>query len=415
MKESSGVLPEGRDIRDTRGFILSGITMTHVLFHLFQQSLLVLLPNLRATFNLSNVQTTSIAAVQEIVAGCIDLPGGVAMDLLKRYWGLVMTLCMAGLGIGWLVVALSPVYPILLSGLAIVAATSSLWHLPAMAVLSNRFAGRRGFGLSVYGIGGNVGDIIGPAVTGLLLAVVGWRSIINIYALVPFFLIFLVFWAFRHIGRVDQNQNQALTKGALQRQLFYIKDMIRNRPLWGLILVAGIRGMAFVAFTTVISLYAKDVINLNGPTRGLYFSLLSLAGLVSSPILGYLSDRFGRKWVLVPNNITLSVLILLMAWYGNQGAFPFLLVLIGVFLYSDQPILTAAALDLVGDRVTTTTIGVVSFSRLTLSGPSAVLAGWLYNTEFGTFGPIVFYFILGLFLLAACLLYLLPLPKTSFR
>ena len=412
MKEVSGAASERRDIRNTRWFILSGITTTHVLFHAFQQSLLVLLPNLRATFKLSNVQTTSIVAVQEIVAGCIDLPGGVAMDLLKRHWGLVMTLCMASVGIGWLVVGLSPAYTVLVSGLAIVAAASSLWHLPAMAVLSNRFAGRRGFALSVYGIGGNVGDIIGPAVTGLLLGVVGWRGIINIYALIPFFLTFLVFWAFFHIGRVGQKQNQVLTKEALQKQLLYIKHMIRNRTLVGLILVAGIRGMAFVAFTVVISLYAKDVINLNGPTRGLYLSLMSLAGLVSSPILGHLSDRFGRKWVLVPNIITLSVLTLLMGWYGHQGAFPFLLVLIGFFLYSDQPILTAAALDLVGDRVTTTTIGVVSFSRLALSAPSPVLAGWLYNTGCEA---IVFYYIVGLFLLAGCLLYLLPLPKSSFK
>ncbi len=68
-----------------------------------------------------------------------------------------MTLCMAGFGIGWLVVGLSPVYALLLCGMAIVAAASSLWHLPAIAALSNRFAERRGFALSVHGIGSNVG------------------------------------------------------------------------------------------------------------------------------------------------------------------------------------------------------------------------------------------------------------------
>jgi hypothetical protein len=50
-----------------------------------------------------------------------------------------------------------------------------------------------------------------------------------------------------------------------------------------------------------------------------------------------------------------------MAWYGHRGGF--LLLLIGVFLSSDQPILTAAVLDVIGRRVTTTAIGFVSFSR----------------------------------------------------
>jgi sugar phosphate permease len=58
-----------------------------------------------------------------------------------------------------------------------------------------------------------------------------------------------------------------------------------------------------------------------------------------------------------------------------------LLLLIGVFLFSDQPILTAAALDVVGRLVTTTAIGFVSFSRLALSAPSPVIAGWFYRPE----------------------------------
>jgi len=143
------------DLRGKRGFILTGISGSHTLFHAFQHSLLVLFPNIRESFALSNLQTTSISAVQEVVAGLIDLPGGVAMDLLKRYWGLVMTLCMGGFGIGWLVVGSAPGYVTVLSGMAIVAASSSLWHLPAMASLSNRFADRRGWtGLRMLSSGG---------------------------------------------------------------------------------------------------------------------------------------------------------------------------------------------------------------------------------------------------------------------
>ena len=41
----------------------------------------------------------------------------------------------------------------------------------------------------------------------------------------------------------------------------------------------------------------------------------------------------------------------------------------------DQPILTAAVLDVIGRRVTTTAIGLVSFSRLALIAPSPVMPG----------------------------------------
>ncbi len=365
-------------------------------------------PNIRETFALSNLQTTSISAVQEVVAGVIDLPGGVAMDLFKRYWGVVMTLCMGGFGIGWMVVGTAPGYLTVLSGMAIVAASSSLWHLPAMAALSNRFAKRRGFALSVYGVGGNVGEILGPATTGLLLGMLTWQSIIGSYALLPLLLMFPVYWAFRDIGSRQPDSSSAPGTARLPDQLAYTRQMFRNGVLWGIIAVAGLRGMAFVAFTAVIALYAKDVLDLSDQTRGYYFSLLGLVGMAASPVLGHLSDRFGRKTVLVPNLLALGVLTLLMAWYGHLGAFPVLLLLMGVFLYSDQPVLTAAALDVAGRRTTTTAIGFVSFSRLALSAPSPVIAGWLYNPEAV---HTVFYYIAGLFFLAACGLYLLPLRK----
>ena len=396
------------DVRGKRGFILSGIAGSHTLFHAFQHSLLVLFPNIRESFALSNLQTTSISAVQEVVAGVIDLPGGVAMDLLKRYWGLVMTLCMGVFGIGWLVVGMAPGYLVVLCGMAIVAAASSLWHLPAMAALSNRFVERRGFALSVYGVGGNVGEILGPATTGLLLGMLTWQSIISTYALLPLLLMFPVFWAFRDIGGRQPDSPAASDTGRLSDQLGYTRQMLRNTVLWGIIAVAGLRGMAFVAFTAVIALYTKDVLDLSDQTRGFYFSLLGMVGMAASPVLGHLSDRFGRKTVLVPNLLALGVLTLLMGWYGHLGAFPVLLVLMGVFLYSDQPVLTAAALDVAGRRTTTTAIGFVSFSRLALSAPSPVIAGWLYRPEAV---QAVFYYIAGLFFLAACGLCLLPLRK----
>ncbi len=403
MQDSRSLSGERRDIRQQNGFILSGMTASHALFHAFRQSLLVLLPNVRDSMGLSDVQTTSITAIQEVAAGCIDLPGGVLMDLLKRHWGLVMTLCTVAFGIGWLIVGLSPVYPVLLLGMAIVAAASSLWHLPATAALSDRFAERRGFALSVHNVGGNIGDIIGPAVTGLCLAALAWRGIITMYSIIPLLVTFLVFWAFRDIGRTGAD---AAVTTTLPEQLAYTKQMFKNGPLWGVIIVAGLRGMAFVAFMAIIALYAKDVLDLSGQMRGWYFGLLNLVGLASTPVLGHVSDRFGRKVVLVPGLLLLCVLMLLIAWYGHQGAFLLLLMLTGIFLYSDQPILTAAALDVVGRRVTTTAIGFVSFSRLALSAPSPVIAGWLYRPE----APqMVFYYIAGLFALSALVLILLSL------
>ena len=94
------------------------------------------------------------------------MPGGVAVDIVRRYWGLLLALCLGASALGSLVMGVSPVYVLLLIGIAVVAASHSIWHLPASASLSYHFAQRRGMALSFHGVGGSIGDVAGPVATG---------------------------------------------------------------------------------------------------------------------------------------------------------------------------------------------------------------------------------------------------------
>ena len=172
----------------------------HGIFHWFNQSFLVMLPEIEATFGLNKVQVGAITATREIAGGIVMLPSGVILDILRPYWGIVLSLCMLVFGLGWILTGLSPVYPVILIGMVIVSVASSIWHLPAMGALSHHFQHRKGTALSFHGIGGNLGDFVGPLATGAILTVMTWRGIISVYAVVPLMLTFIVFWAFRDIG-----------------------------------------------------------------------------------------------------------------------------------------------------------------------------------------------------------------------
>jgi MFS family permease len=109
---------EQQGIRRGPAFIIGGLTSGHGVFHWFTQSFIVMLPEVRLAFGLSAVQVGSITAVRELTSGIVSLPGGVLTDLLRRHWGLVLASCMALFGIGWLVMGFSPIYPLLLVGMA---------------------------------------------------------------------------------------------------------------------------------------------------------------------------------------------------------------------------------------------------------------------------------------------------------
>jgi sugar phosphate permease len=316
---------------------------------------------------------------------------------------------MGGFGLGWLIMGLSPAYPVLLVGMVLVAGSASTWHLPAMAALSHRYPERRGTVLSVHGIGGSIGDVIAPPLTGLLLVALSWRGVISIYAIGPLLLVFAVLWAFRGIGRIHAEVGN-LPSPTLKGQLDQAKPVFRNRVLWGIAFVEGLRGMAFIPFITFLPLYLDNEVGLSVLGRSLHMGLLVAVGVAATPVAGYLSDRLGRKMVLVPGIVALCALTFLLVPFGTGVPMTLILAVMGLFLYADQPILTAAALDIVGRQVATTTLGMLSFSRFAMSAFSPLIAGALYHSV-GI--QATFYYVAGLYILAAIVLMALPLGRRT--
>ena len=364
-------------IRGRGGFIISGLTGGHGVFHWFTQSFIAMLPEVQAAFGLTGVGVGGITSIRELVSGVVTLPGGIIADRLRKHWGLVLALCMAIFGVGWLIIGIAPTYYVLLFGMAVVALAASIWHLPAMASLSHHFSHRKGTALSFHGVGGQIGDVLAPPVTGLLLGYLAWRGIISIYAAVPIFLAFLVYWAFKNIGRTgeDEATDEQVDQWRATRRV------LRNPILWIVAFVGGIRGMAFIGLITFFTIFLDDL-GMTPFVRNLHFGLLLAIGIVTTPVVGWLSDIFGRKAVLVPGLLVLAVLSFLLGGAGVGIALIVIIALMGTFLFGDQPILTALALDVVGDEVPTTVLGILSLERFLLSAASPLIAGALYDNGF---------------------------------
>jgi len=407
MAETTGVTPQRkRDIRDSNGFILSALAGGHTLFHWMIQGFVVLLPEIQATFHLSGVGVGALITTRELASGFVSLPGGFIIDPLRRYWGLLLAVCIGGISLGSLILGLSPVYPLLLAGIAIVAISHSIWHLPASASLSYHFSQRRAMALSFHGVGGSIGDVAGPVATGSLLLVLGWQGILSVYAIAPFFLAFMAVWAFRGIGGPDTDTGAA----DFNRRKEATKRLLRNRAMWGIIAVRGLRSMCLVALVTILPLYLANDLGMSPFLRGIHIGLLIAIGLIAKPMMGYLSDRVGRKQVLVPGLIWSCAISLLLAGFSEGIALTVLIALLGLFLYPDQPILTAATLEIVGQEVATTALGIVAFFSFLMAAVSPLIAAPLY----GALGlDAALYYVAALFAAAAIILAMVPLTANA--
>jgi len=132
-----------------------------------------------------------------------------------------------------------------------------------------------------------------------------------------------------------------------------------------------------------------------------------LVGIPFTPLMGYLSDRVGRKLVLIPGMLLLGSLTFLLVPYGQGLTMILLLVGLGTFLNSDQPLLTSAALDTAGREVAAATLGFMSFSRLILAAAAPPIGGIFYNIS----PDRVFVYIAVLFAVSISILIITPIPK----
>jgi MFS family permease len=125
--------------------------------------------------------------------------------------------------------------------------------------------------------------------------------------------------------------------------------------------------------------------------------LMHALGTISQPALGLLSDRFGRKAVLVPSCLLLGLFFALLAIVPAGIPLALVIIAIGLFFYTLFNIMNAAVMDVAGAAVQASTYGLMTLVTQLVVIPTPMVTGFLIG-EFG----IKFSFVLaGVFLIIA--------------
>ncbi|MCH8989484.1 MAG: MFS transporter [Chloroflexi bacterium] len=403
--------PLGR--RRSRNFILGSLSFGHGVSHLYDQGFPVFMPAIQAAMGLTNFQVAFLLGIRQGSSGAVNLVGGAIVDQMKASWGPILTGCMIWAALGFVVLAASPNLGVLVIAVAIVSIPGSLWHLPATAALSRRFPDRRGFAISIHGFGSNIGNVLGPLVAGGLLTFMLWRHILLIYAIPAAVMAVFVWWSLKDLGIEDGDQRgdekpQRRVLAAYGEGL----AMFKNPVVATLVLAAAIRGVANNALFQWTPFYLKNAtdggLDMGYFTAGVYLSLLTGMGIISAPILGYLSDRYGRKQVLVPGLMIAAVLTMFVVSAGDGIMLAVLLGGIGLFSFALQQIILASVLDIVERGTEATASGLIFGINGVLGFGSPFLAAFIIE-DLGGYGSI-YYYVGILTFVAAVTIAFIPFP-----
>ena len=393
------------DRKQNRGFILGSLSIGHGISHLYDLGFPLLLRHIAVFMGFSNFQVASLFAIRQAGSGVVNLGAGPLVDTFRGQWGLILTGCLVWSAVAFVFIGVSPNFAVIVIGVTLVSIPGALWHLPAAAALSQRFADRRGFAMSVHGSVANVCNYLGPLMAGALLSILVWRHVMLIYAVPAVVMAGFVWWSLKDLGK-GEGPSQQRELGAAYRATF---RLLRNPVVVGLILVAMLRGIGLNAVANWTPFYLQDELGM-GPIRaGFYLGLLSGMGIVSAPILGALSDKVGRKAILVPGFILAAIFSMLVVGSGDGFLLALVFVGLGLFSFALHQIIQASVLDAVGRGTEATAIGLLFGLNGVIGAASPFLATVIID-HFGGYGSIFYY--AGI-LTGASGLILLLIPITS--
>jgi len=341
--------------------VILAISFCHLLNDMMQSLLPAIYPNLKATFGLTFGQVGLVTLTYQITASILQplvgfyadrrptpmaLPGGVLFSLA-----------------GLLVLSQAHSYGVLLMGASLLGMGSSVFHPESSRVARMAAGPRPGLAQSLFQVGGNAGQALGPLAAALVVVRWGQSSLafFGLLALLSCAVLWNVGLWYRHHGLV-----RLKTGGA--RRAFHA-DLPRGKAAQGIAILGALIFSKFVYLASITSYFTFYLIHEFGvsvQTAQLHLFAF-LAAVAAGTILGGpLGDILGRKRVI---------------WFSILGALPFTLLLPHVDLFWTGPVTVAIGLILASAFP-----AIVVFGQELAPGSVGMISGLFFGLSFGMGG-----------------------------
>ncbi|MEI8188603.1 MAG: MFS transporter [candidate division NC10 bacterium] len=266
--------------------------LSHTIVDASQNILPVVLPLLVDRLHLSYGQVGMAAALLNVSSSVIQPGFGWISDRCPTRWFMPVGIAWTGLFMSF--VGLVPSYPMLLLVLVLTGLGTAAFHPIASIAVTHASGDRRGFGMSFFSAGGNLGFAIGPVMAAWLMTWLGLQG--TVLVIIPG----LLMAAAMYVWRGEFASPAPVVHGAHEPQACAPIPWGRLSRLCAIITLRSWGYSGLVVFIPLL-LHEQGVsLSLAGRALFVFLFFGALGGMLG----GYLSDRIGRQQVIVASLVS---------------------------------------------------------------------------------------------------------------
>jgi MFS transporter, FSR family, fosmidomycin resistance protein len=265
--------------------------------------------------------------------------------------------------------------------------------------------------VSIHGMGGNVGDAVAPLVVGAMLTALSWRDVMVLNVIPGVMMSCVILLSLGRMELHGRPAGSAKAAGAGQR-LRDFRQLLANRTLLMLSAGGGFRAMTQSTLLTFLPVFLAREMGFSAFLIGGCMFGMQVAGFAAAPIAGHLSDKIGRRRIIMSSMATSGVILLFMAVAGRSPAFVFLVAFLGFFLFAIRSVMQAWLLDATPPSMGGTSIGIM-FGTQAIGAAIGPITGGVLADQFGLIAT--FYFLAFTIVVANMFILFTPAPSEQPR
>lgn len=322
---------------------LLAISLCHMINDVMQSMLAAIYPLLRAEFSLSYAQIGVMTFAFQATASLLQPMVGAVTDRHPQPRSLALGMSSTFCGV--LMLAFATQYPILLAGAMLIGIGSAVFHPESSRVARLASGGRFGTAQSLFQLGGNFGQSLGPLLAAFIVVPLG-RPAVAWFAVAAALGVGLL----ARVGAWAEGRRRA--QAARPDTALRLPRAVVMRAIAVLAILTFTKNIYTAAMTSYFTFFTIEKFGL-GPQGGQIMLFLFLAGMAAGVMLGGIfGDRIGTLRVIWFSILGVLPFTLMLPHVG-MAATGVLSVVIGLILASAFPAIVVMAQELVPGRTGT--------------------------------------------------------------